>query len=147
MLIGVTRMLGSLLLTVGLAGCLYEADQTTVSNSGPSGGGGVSPSETEMPLRVKDQQTATGHVARVEQVTIAAFDGTELALTVYFPELDAGEATPLLLHSHGFGGTRAATLDFDEATQTSEIGVDTLQVAYNEKRTRFWAGRLVCYFL
>ena len=133
MLIGVSRLLGPLLLVVGLAGCLSETDQARVGNTGSSGDGGLSPSETEMPLRVKSQQTATGHAARVEQVVIPAFDGTDLALTVYFPELDAGEATPLLLHSHGFGGNRAATLDFDEAQQTSEIGVDTLQVAYNEK--------------
>ena len=132
MLIGVTRILGPLLLAVGLAGCLSETDQSRTGNTGSSGGG-VSPSETEMPLRVKNQQAAKGHAARVEQVTIPAFDGTELALTVYFPELDAGEAAPLLLHSHGFGGSRTATLDFDEAAQTSEIGIDTLQVAYNEK--------------
>jgi len=116
-----------------------------VGNSGSSGGGGVGPSETEMPLRVKNQQMATGHAARVEQVVIPAFDGTDLALTGYFPELDAGEATPLLLHSHGFGGTRAATLDLDEAAQTSEIGVDTLQVAYNEKQPV--AGRAGWYVI
>lgn len=145
MLISVSRLLGPLLLVVGLAGCLSETDQARVGNTGSSGGGGLSPSETEMPLRVKSQQTATGHAARVEQVVIPAFDGTDLALTVYFPELDAGEATPLLLHSHGFGGNRAATLDFDEATQTSEIGVDTLQVAYNEKEPI--AGRAGWYVI
>ena len=145
MLISVSRLLGPLLLVVGLAGCLSETDQARVGNTGSSGGGGLSPSETEMPLRVKSQQTATGHAARVEQVVIPAFDGTDLALTVYFPELDAGEATPLLLHSHGFGGNRAATLDFDEAQQTSEIGVDTLQVAYNEKEPI--AGRAGWYVI
>ncbi|MAG82413.1 MULTISPECIES: alpha/beta hydrolase [unclassified Limnobacter] len=145
MLISVSRLLGPLLLVVGLAGCLSETDQARVGNTGSIGGGGLSPSETEMPLRVKSQQTATGHAARVEQVVIPAFDGTDLALTVYFPELDAGEATPLLLHSHGFGGNRAATLDFDEAQQTSEIGVDTLQVAYNEKEPI--AGRAGWYVI
>lgn len=145
MLIGVTRLLGPLLLVVGLAGCLSETDQARVGNTGSNGSSGVSPSETEMPLRVKNQQTATGHAARVEQVVIPAFDGTDLALTVYFPELDAGEATPLLLHSHGFGGNRAATLDFDEAQQTSEIGVDTMQVAYNEKEPI--AGRAGWYVI
>lgn len=122
----------TLLLAVGsLSACLSESDSGNGSSAG--GGSAVTPSETQAPLQVKSQQIAAGHAARVEQVTLAAFDGTELALTVYFPELSAGEAAPLLLHSHGFGGNRSATLDFDEATQTSEIGIDTLQVAYNEK--------------
>lgn len=37
------------------------------------------------------------------QVVIAAADGTELALTVWQPELQAGETAPLMLHTHGFG--------------------------------------------
>lgn len=118
-------------LLIGLAGCLSESEPGVVAPAG--GGSSVTPSENQTPLQVKSQATAVGHDARVEQVTLTAFDGTELAMTVYFPELAAGEAAPLLLHSHGFGGNRSATLDFDEATQTSEIGVDTLQVAYNEK--------------
>ena len=64
MLISVSRLLGPLLLVVGLAGCLSETDQARVGNTGSIGGGGLSPSETEMPLRVKSQQTATGHAAR-----------------------------------------------------------------------------------
>lgn len=131
MLTSLVRALALLFTVTGLAGCLSE------TGSGPSsaavGSSSVSPTETQTPLQVKSQQAATGHAAGIEQVTLVAFDGTELALTVYFPELAAGEAAPLLLHSHGFGGNRSSTLDFDEATQTSEIGIDTLQVAYNEK--------------
>ena len=37
------------------------------------------------------------------QVVIEARDGTELALTVWQPELAAGQKAPLMLHTHGFG--------------------------------------------
>ncbi len=37
------------------------------------------------------------------QVLITADDGTEIAATVWQPELAAGETAPLMLHTHGFG--------------------------------------------
>ncbi|HEX4880467.1 MAG TPA: CocE/NonD family hydrolase [Limnobacter sp.] len=109
------------------------------------GGAVVSPSESLAPMRVKTPGSAQGHAARTEQVTLQAFDGTTLALTVYYPDLKSGEPAPLLLHSHGFGATRTQSLDFDEATQTSEIGVDTLQLAYNQKEPV--AGRAGWYVI
>lgn len=84
-------------------------------------------------LVLKDEAAATGHPAKTENITITSADGTAVAMTVFYPTLDSGEPAPLLMHSHGFGGNRVSTLDFDESTQTSEIGIDTLQVAYNEK--------------
>ncbi|HEX4856128.1 MAG TPA: CocE/NonD family hydrolase [Limnobacter sp.] len=127
-----------------MTGC-FSNDQSPSLRSAGNPGTNVSAAENLSPMLVKSQASAKGHAARVEQVRIPAFDGTELALTVYFPVLKAGEAAPLLLHSHGFGGNRAATLDFDEATQTSEIGVDALQLAYNQKTPT--AGRTGWYVI
>lgn len=126
-------------LAAGLSGCGSEGSSpasgpTAGSNSGT--GQSTSGQGTAMlaPLAVKNAAAAQGHPqAKVENVTISTDDGIAIAMTVYYPQLAAGEPTPLLLHSHGFGGNRVSTLDFDEATQTSEIGIDALQVAYNEK--------------
>ena len=49
---------------------------------------------------VSDEQALK---AKRWQVVIAADDGTELALTVWQPELEAGQRAPLMLHTHGFG--------------------------------------------
>lgn len=113
-----------------LSACLSGSESS--SATGNSGGSSVTPSQAETPMSVKSASQATGHSARVEQVTIKAFDGTDIALTVYFPALSQGQAAPLLLHSHGFGGSRTTSLDFEEASQTSEIGIDVLQTAYNQ---------------
>ena len=67
--------------------------------------------------------------------TIKSFDGTPIVATVFRPNLAAGEVVPLLLHSHGFGGTRTQSLDFDEATQTSEIGIDAMQLAFRPAKS------------
>lgn len=128
---------------LGLSACMSGSDSNSTASSGGSvsgSGSNVSASETganatALPtMFVKDPtKAAQPEIARVEQVTINGFDGTPIAMTVYYPALPAGQATPLLLHSHGFGGSRTQSLDFDQATQTSEVGIDALQVAYNQK--------------
>ncbi|PHQ83665.1 MAG: X-Pro dipeptidyl-peptidase [Thalassobium sp.] len=42
------------------------------------------------------------------QILIKSHDGTTIGLTLYQPQLAAGENAPLILHTNGFGGTRAA---------------------------------------
>lgn len=139
------------LLTLGLTACGSEGTSPASNSSTGTGqttnqGTGSPAASTLAPLAVKDTAAAQGHSqAKVENVTINTDDGIAVAMTVYYPQLAAGEATPLLLHSHGFGGNRVATLDFDEATQTSEIGIDSLQVAFNEKNKV--AGRKGWYVL
>ncbi|WP_288106781.1 alpha/beta fold hydrolase [Limnobacter sp.] len=130
-------------LLAGLSACMSGSDSNSINASGgqvSSSGSNVGASETganatALPtMFVKDPaKAAQPETARVEQVTINSFDGTPIAMTVYYPALPAGQATPLLLHSHGFGGSRTQSLDFDEASQTSEIGIDAMQVAYNQK--------------
>lgn len=116
-----------------LAGCLGSDQGDSPANQGAV----TQPADTNVvlgPVFVKDKAKALGHAAaKVENVTIQAENGVSVAMTVYYPQVDAQEPTPLLLHSHGFGGNRVTTLDFDEATQTSEVGIDTLQLAFNEK--------------
>ncbi|HEX4917425.1 MAG TPA: CocE/NonD family hydrolase [Limnobacter sp.] len=127
------RWIAVVALGVGLQGCLSEESRNIGGAAGGGGGGTITPSESLAPMKVKSAGAAIGHAARTEQVILQAFDGTALAITVYYPDLEAAEPAPLLLHSHGFGGSRTQSLDFDEATQSSEIGIDTLQVAYNQK--------------
>lgn len=43
-----------------------------------------------------------------KQVLIKSHDGTTIGLTLYQPELATNENAPLILHTNGFGGTRAA---------------------------------------
>lgn len=134
-------------LSAGLTGCGSEGTSPATGSGQPNNSGSGSTAGTALtPLAVKDSAKALGHAqAKVENVTISTEDGIAIAMTVYSPVLAAGEATPLLLHSHGFGGNRVATLDFDEATQTSEIGIDALQLAFNEKNKV--AGRAGWYVL
>ncbi|WP_288109238.1 CocE/NonD family hydrolase, partial [Limnobacter sp.] len=130
-------------LLAGLSACMSGSDSNSINASGgqvSGSGSNVGASETganatALPtMFVKDTaKAAQPETARVEQVTINSFDGTPIAMTVYYPALPAGQASPLLLHSHGFGGSRTQSLDFDEASQTSEIGIDALQLAYNQK--------------
>lgn len=43
---------------------------------------------------------------RVFDVTIRSFDGTPIAMTVFQPRRVPGQPAPLILHSHGWGGSR-----------------------------------------
>jgi ABC-2 type transport system ATP-binding protein len=48
-------------------------------------------------------------------LTITSFDGTPIAVTVYQPRLDQGQPAPLLLYSHGWGGSRSTDLGESDA--------------------------------
>ncbi|MDX1669574.1 MAG: CocE/NonD family hydrolase, partial [Limnobacter sp.] len=119
-------------LALALAACGSESDFGASGNTAPADTQ-ANQSNGKRPITVKDQQLAVGHAAKTENVTIMTDQGIAVAMTVFYPTLEEGEAAPLLMHSHGFGGNRVSSLDFEEAEQTSEIGIDTLQVAYNEK--------------
>jgi len=43
--------------------------------------------------------------------TVTSFDGTTIALTLFTPDLAPGESAPLIVHSHGWGGSRLTDLD------------------------------------
>ncbi len=47
---------------------------------------------------------------QVTDTTLTSFDDTPLALTLFQPELAAGQTAPILLHSHGWGGNRTRDL-------------------------------------
>jgi len=53
-------------------------------------------------------------------LTITSFDGTPLAVTVFQPALSKGQAAPLLMYSHGWGGSRSTDLsESDSLTATA----------------------------
>ena len=43
-------------------------------------------------------------------LTLTSFDGTPIAVTVFQPALADGQAAPLLMYSHGWGGSRSTDL-------------------------------------
>lgn len=97
---------------------------TPLSASSASGSGGFT---------AKEPGASAEPVPYKFDVLINSPDGTRIAATVFVPKIAAGAAIPLLLHSHGFGGSRVTSLDFEEATQTSEINLDAMQMLYNVK--------------
>ncbi|HDZ58077.1 MAG TPA: peptidase S15 [Pseudomonas xinjiangensis] len=53
-------------------------------------------------------------------LTITSFDGTPIAVTVYQPKLEKGQPAPLLMYSHGWGGSRSTDLsETDSLTETA----------------------------
>lgn len=52
-------------------------------------------------------------------VTITSFDGTRIAATVFQPALASGHTAPLVLHGHGFGGSRSKDLKANAAGDTT----------------------------
>jgi hypothetical protein len=49
-------------------------------------------------------------------------DGTDIAVTVYQPTLKQGQPAPLLMYSHGWGGSRSSDLtETDSLTKTPRI--------------------------
>ncbi len=52
--------------------------------------------------------------------TLNSFDGTPIAMSVFQPALEEGQAAPLLLYSHGWGGSRSTDLaQNDVMTETA----------------------------
>jgi ABC-2 type transport system ATP-binding protein len=96
--------LGLAIATAGLAGFAAaphaEASQTEIARQ--INGGGPALSQLKYDL------------------TITSFDGTPIAVTVYQPKLAKGQPAPLLLYSHGWGGSRSTDLGGTDAlTQTA----------------------------
>jgi ABC-2 type transport system ATP-binding protein len=53
-------------------------------------------------------------------LTIMSFDGTPIAVTLFQPNLAEGQAAPLLMYSHGWGGSRSTDLnESDSLTATA----------------------------
>lgn len=50
-------------------------------------------------------------------------DGTEIAITVFQPELAPGDIAPLILQSHGFGGSRLTGRDARSVYETASGGI------------------------
>lgn len=53
-------------------------------------------------------------------VTLTSFDGTEIAMTIYQPQLEKGQPAPLLMYSHGWSGSRSTDLsETDSLTEAA----------------------------
>ncbi|MFT6345321.1 MAG: pimeloyl-ACP methyl ester carboxylesterase [Paraglaciecola sp.] len=59
-------------------------------------------------------------------LTVTSFDGTEIAVTIYQPTLKQGQPAPLLMYSHGWGGSRSTDLsEADSLTKTARKAWDS----------------------
>ncbi|MGH8008516.1 MAG: CocE/NonD family hydrolase, partial [Candidatus Binatia bacterium] len=108
----------TLAIAIGLfAGC----------SSGSGGDGGGSRSR-----RIEGGGPAL--MQRVFNATVQSFDGTVIAFTVFQPALAQGIPAPLILHSHGFGGSRIRDLNnpspLDQLT-SGNVVVTALRRAWN----------------
>ncbi|WP_373184443.1 CocE/NonD family hydrolase [Halopseudomonas sp.] len=57
---------------------------------------------------------------RKYDLTVTSFDGTEIAITVFQPALTQDQPAPLLMYSHGWGGSRSKDLsDGDSLTEAA----------------------------
>ncbi|WP_295870516.1 CocE/NonD family hydrolase [uncultured Zhongshania sp.] len=68
--------------------------------------------------------------------TLTGFDGETVAFTVYAPENPQGKRVPLILHSHGFGLSRAKNFENPnplESFLTNDISGDVARRAWLEK--------------
>lgn len=69
-------------------------------------------------------QTAT----RYDASTVSA-DGTVIAFTVYAPDIPVGNAAPLLIEGHGWGGKRTKNLDTTAYSDAANTPLQTAKLA------------------
>lgn len=94
-----------------LAACNEDVAVTLPGTaSAPAAGDGsepqAPPGTPSVPLIAKDEAAPAIPARDYDAFVINPNDGTRIAITVLQPALEEGEAAPLVLHSHGFGGTR-----------------------------------------
>lgn len=70
------------------------------------------------PGKPDPQANLTGGGASLKQlrydITLYSFDGTPIEMTVFQPALEENEPAPLVLYSHGWGGSRSTDLAGDD---------------------------------
>ncbi|WP_353220193.1 CocE/NonD family hydrolase [Salinisphaera sp. S4-8] len=122
-----SRVLGVAVLALsllGLAACNDDSDAVNLgtdsqSQSGSTPDGGDTPGATPGSTLTPGGDASNAVVARdYNAVVTNPKDGTDIAITVLQPALAPGEAAPLILHSHGFGGTRLRGRDQNTLYET-----------------------------
>ena len=101
--------LGIVVLTCTLLGLVGCSDDSNVELIAASGGqpAGENAGDTPAPTLEPGGDASQPVAARDYDATVInPNDGTPIAITVLQPQLAPGEVAPLILHSHGFGGTR-----------------------------------------
>ncbi len=99
---GALAMATTLGLLAGLILLTNSAIAAPSPTAGPISGGGPALSQLRYDL------------------TLSSFDGTPIAVTVFQPALTEGQAAPLLMYSHGWGGSRSTELtESDSLTEAA----------------------------
>ncbi|MGJ8687615.1 MAG: alpha/beta hydrolase, partial [Spongiibacteraceae bacterium] len=101
-----------------LAACGSSSSSSNVSDGGSGGDRGTAEIKTSF-----------------DQILTAA-DGEDVAFTVYVPENPRGESAPLLIHSHGFGLSRAKNLESPnpiDAFITNDTSAEVARQAWLEE--------------
>lgn len=111
--------------TFFLAASLTACGGSSSSSSGNSPGDNSGGSNTgQAETKTHFDQTLTG------------FDDETVAFTVYVPETPQGERVPLILHSHGFGLSRAKNFEDPDPVEsflTNDVSGDVARRAWLEK--------------
>lgn len=115
---GVSMKLASL---TSLGGITTGAvvDTTMVSATDLLDQGGLIPADPNAPASTPTRFDAT---------TISA-DGTQIAFTVYVPQIAAGNSAPLILEGHGWGGKRTRDLDATAYDAVANTPLQTAKIA------------------
>ncbi|ERJ19819.1 Putative ABC transporter ATP-binding protein [Salinisphaera shabanensis E1L3A] len=115
---------------VGLVGCGDDDASINLSVDGQNGGqnggdeGGTPPASTLLYCQDDAPALDAGRVDTVTQSTDIDGQTIDVAMTLYTPALEEGECAPLIVHSHGFGGSRITNLD-DVADDSNASDVAT----------------------
>ncbi|WP_353176929.1 CocE/NonD family hydrolase [Salinisphaera sp. T5B8] len=106
------RSAAVLITVAGLSAC-GDDGSVDVGGSSPSLGGGGDTPPVSANLYCDEDAPAQAADSRDAITQSTAIDGTtiDVAMTLYTPALEAGECAPLIVQSHGFGGSRITDLD------------------------------------
>lgn len=85
------------------------AEASPAGNASEAGPPGTPPGNDAAMMPVKHD----GLERRDIDGTIVSDDGTVIHFTAFLPDLEPNEAAPLVLHSHGYGGSRLTSLSPD----------------------------------
>ena len=109
------------LLVAMLSACGGSSSSSSRSNTGDNSGGDNT-----------GQAESKNHFDQI----LTGFDDESVAFTVYIPENPQGKQVPLILHSHGFGLSRAKNLEdpnIFEAVITNDISGEVARRAWLER--------------
>src|SRR5690606_1396204 len=102
---GLPRIQGMIMQRVSMSGAVFAC--TAVLLAGCFDGDSDDDDRDELPPLVQESRN----------VSIVSPDGTEIALTLFQPQLAEGQRAPVLLYSHSWGSSRSARLEGDDVLE------------------------------